>query len=342
MPRRRIQPTALAWLVRHTLRYAEAAGLEAATLLDEVGLPQPGSGDQREWRLPLRDQTRLLNHAAEALGDPQLGFHLALDIDLREWGPIYYVLASAATLKEAVASEARTASPFEEGFRAVSRCGVGFGLTFQFTGVESRLDRHLAEFTVTAHLRLFRHLTRTEIVPSRVAFIHQGDRDVAEIRRFFRTAPVFGATEHELMFSRDVANLGVATSDPFLGKLIVELRGGLPGGAPKEPFRAKVETALTATLGNGPIRMDDLAAKVGLSRRTLARRLAEEGETFGTILDRVRHELALNYLRKTQLPISGIGWLLGYARPSAFVRAVRRWTGATPRAIRRAGTTAAA
>ena len=340
MPRRRIHPAALAWLVRHTFRYAEAAGLNTERLFEEAGLP-PASASSPEQRLPLRDQTRLLNAVAEALGDPQLGFHLALDFDLREWGSIYYVLASAPTLREALASEARTASPFEEGFRAIPRTDTGIGLGFQFAGVENRLDRQLAEFTVTAHLRLFRHLTRRELVPDRVTFIHRQERDIEEIERFFRMAPTFGAIEHQIVFDRDAAGLPVVTSDPFLGKLIVELRDGISGPPPKEPFRAKVETALTAALGQGPIHMDDLAAEVGLSRRTLARRLAEEGETFATILDRVRHELALQYLRKTKLPISGIGWLLGYARPSACVRAVRRWTGTTPMAIRRSGTAAA-
>jgi AraC-like DNA-binding protein len=74
------------------------------------------------------------------------------------------------------------------------------------------------------------------------------------------------------------------------------------------------------------------AQRLGVSRRTLARRLASEGHTFGEILDRLRFDLAKRYLHEHDLQISNVGWLLGYQETSAFYQAFRRWTGKTPHA----------
>jgi AraC-like DNA-binding protein len=73
-----------------------------------------------------------------------------------------------------------------------------------------------------------------------------------------------------------------------------------------------------------------------MSSRTLSRRLAAQGESFGLILDKLRSNLAARYLRRNDLSLSQIGWLLGYSESSSFVRAVQRWTGKAPGEVRRA------
>lgn len=86
-----------------------------------------------------------------------------------------------------------------------------------------------------------------------------------------------------------------------------------------------------------PSRLADLratAAALGLSERTLSRRLAAEGTTFLQVLDEVRMTLAVDYLSCTPLPIGDIAVLLGYGDDSAFGRAFKRREGVTPRAYR--------
>jgi AraC-like DNA-binding protein len=81
--------------------------------------------------------------------------------------------------------------------------------------------------------------------------------------------------------------------------------------------------------------MSLVAEDLGMSTRTLSRRLAAEGESFGAILDKLRSDLAARYLTRRDLSLSQIGWLLGYAESSSFVRAVQRWTGKSPGEFRR-------
>jgi AraC-like DNA-binding protein len=74
-----------------------------------------------------------------------------------------------------------------------------------------------------------------------------------------------------------------------------------------------------------------------MSRRTLARRLSDEGLNFTDILQRLRRDLAVRYLGDRKLHVSKIAWLLGFNEVSAFTHAFKRWTGKTPREMRTAG-----
>jgi AraC-like DNA-binding protein len=78
-----------------------------------------------------------------------------------------------------------------------------------------------------------------------------------------------------------------------------------------------------------------IARKLGMSRRTLARRLAAEGLTFAGVLDAFRHDLAKRHLADRDISISNVAWLLGYSDVSAFSSAFKRRTGMSPATIRR-------
>jgi AraC-like DNA-binding protein len=77
-----------------------------------------------------------------------------------------------------------------------------------------------------------------------------------------------------------------------------------------------------------------ISNSLGVSRRTLARRLTSEGLTFTKVLEELRSDLAKQYLKEGDLPISTIAWLLGYQEIGAFTRAYKRWTGKTPKQMR--------
>jgi AraC-like DNA-binding protein len=74
----------------------------------------------------------------------------------------------------------------------------------------------------------------------------------------------------------------------------------------------------------------EIAAQLGMSERALRRRLAEEGTSFGEVLDHLRNRLALQYLEDDRVSIKQIAWLLGYSEPGAFNHAFKRWTGTSP------------
>ena len=83
--------------------------------------------------------------------------------------------------------------------------------------------------------------------------------------------------------------------------------------------------------------VEDVARSLGMSKRTLARRLSDEGLNFTEILQQLRRDLAVRYLDDRKLHVSKIAWLLGFNEVSAFTHAFKRWTGKTPSQIRTAG-----
>jgi AraC-like DNA-binding protein len=90
-----------------------------------------------------------------------------------------------------------------------------------------------------------------------------------------------------------------------------------------------------AILHTGETGMDRIADGLGMSRQTLLRRLKAEGTTVEKILDRLRKRMALGYLEGGKASIDEVAYLVGFSDPAAFSRAFKRWTGMSPKAMRR-------
>ena len=104
-------------------------------------------------------------------------------------------------------------------------------------------------------------------------------------------------------------------------------------------LRTRVENAISSLLPHGRVIVEDIARSLGMSERTLARKLSDEGLNFTEILEQLRRDLAVRYLDDRKLHVSKIAWLLGFNEVSSFTHAFKRWTGKTPSQMR---TTAAA
>jgi AraC-like DNA-binding protein len=102
-------------------------------------------------------------------------------------------------------------------------------------------------------------------------------------------------------------------------------------------LRTRVENAISSVLPHGRVLVGDIARNLGMSRRTLERKLAEEGLNFTEVLQQLRRDLAARYLRDRNLHVSKIAWLLGFHEVSAFTHAFKRWTGETPSQMRTSG-----
>ena len=134
-------------------------------------------------------------------------------------------------------------------------------------------------------------------------------------------------------------SLGV-DADPRLNKIQVEVGEDARSareravGTNVAPVRMLVETTVTPLLRLGKARADVVAKKLGMSERTLARRLTEEGVTFIKVVQQLKATLARYYLEDKTLPMSEIAWRLGFEEQSSFNHACKRWTGRTPRELR--------
>ena len=87
-------------------------------------------------------------------------------------------------------------------------------------------------------------------------------------------------------------------------------------------------------LSQGTTQKQNIANSLGVSARTLSRRLAEEGTTYEEVVDQLRRSLALQYIKDPSISLGEMTWLLGYEGSTSFNHAFKRWTGHSPSAAR--------
>jgi AraC-like DNA-binding protein len=329
------RPSAAGTLSRLACARAREAGIDVAPLMVKAGVTSRQVEDDNVW-LSVQGQIKFLELIADALQDDFLGFHLARDFDLREIGLLYYVVNSAELLGDAFRRAERYSTIVNEGISLRLREGEEIGVTFTYVGVERHSDRHQIEFWITSVVRACRQLTNRRLLPSCVRFVHRRKGGVPELDRFLGCDVVFGAEADEIAFPGTVKQMPVVGADPYLNELLIkyceEARSHRDAG--RGTLRVDLENAIAPLLPHGKARADEVAGRLGLSPRTLARRLASEGLTFEGILSELRADLAKRYLRDESLAISQIAWLVGYKEVSAFTHAFKRWTGKTPREAR--------
>jgi AraC-like DNA-binding protein len=330
-------PTSTGGIAR--LAYAKLllAGAPVEPLLRKAGLTLEQIRDPTQ-RLKVRDQIRFLNLAARALKDEFLGFHLALHVEFRELGLLYYALASSANLKDALERAARYSTIVNEGIVLELVTRGHYGVLLRYAGVSRHLDRHQIEFWMAALVRICRKLTGHVIFPKRVRFVHVRKNNNGRYAKVFGDDVEFGAPVDEIIFAADFEKITLIGADPYLNKLLIKYcdEAMADRAGKTSSFRSGVENVIVPLLPHGKAEAGEIAHRLGVSRRTLARRLSSEGQSFSKVLEDLKLHLARRYLVEGNLTISQIAWLLGYKEIGAFSRAFKRWTGKTPRDARAA------
>lgn len=326
-----VLPTAVGAITRAAHACALRSGLDPRPILKRAGLT-PQQITNLNSRIDVASQVRFLNLVADALDDECLGIRLAQSIELRELGLLYYVQASSATLGDALARAARYSSIQNEGVRLTFRRDAKPTMSFEYVGVRRISDRHHTELLAAFLVRLCRQLTGRKLIPSHVSFIHRRKPIPADIKSFFGCDIAFGAEVDEIAYSRPVNNIALVGTDPYLNALLLRYCDEAIANRRKKssPWQIRVENAIAPLLPHGQAHLGQTCQKLGISQRTLVRRLASERQTFSSILERLRYDLAKRYLREPGLPVSEIAWLLGYRSIAAFSHAFKRWTGMTP------------
>ena len=323
-------PSTAGGMTRLAYARAKAAGIALDPLLKQAGLTLTKSKTRRSV-IKVRDQIKFLNLVAAALEDDFLGFHLAQTADLRQLGLLYYVLASSETLIDALQRAARYSSIVNEGISLKCIDGKSVRISFHCVGVGRHLDTHQIECLMTALVRICRQLTGLRLLPNRVRLMHHRARN-AEFAKFFGDNIEFGAAADDITFSNNIRQSPVVSADPYLNKLLISYCEEAISHRPKTrgSFRSRVENVIATLLPHGKAHASEIARELGVSQRTFARRLSEEGLSFSEVLNNLRSDLANRHLADRDLAISQIAWLLGYRDVGAFSHAFKRWTGKTP------------
>jgi AraC-like DNA-binding protein len=155
--------------------------------------------------------------------------------------------------------------------------------------------------------------------------------------RFFRCPLHFSASEDALTFDAQDLDRRLPTANPELARhnddLVQRYLAGMREGTVVDRLRRILSQHLS-----GDASPSKLAGLLGMSGRSLQRRLQEQGTSYAQVLRDTRRDLAMSYLVQPECSITEIAFLLGFEDASAFARAFRTWTGVTPSAFRTAQT----
>jgi len=328
------QATVRAWVLPHLLAYVANRGADAGALRQAAGL-QGRDLDDPDTFVPDRAAERAWDAAVAMTGDEALGLHMAQAIPAGALDLLEYAFRSSATLGAGLDRLARYGRVLSD--RAAARTVRGEeGLAVSW---DAGVQRSRADFALAFVVRMAREATGRRIVPAAVRFaFHAPSADERiDYKGFFGAPLVYEAFLNQVVFATGDISRPLVTADAALagvvGRRLEKMLGQLPRS--NESASAVVRRALAQHLVRGEGTVGAVCRELGMSRRTLHRRLEAERTSFRSLLDGVRADIARALLRDRAVGVAEIAFLLGYSEPSSLHRSFKRWTGQTPRAFRR-------
>ncbi len=201
---------------------------------------------------------------------------------------------------------------------------------------DQRLGLHISnEQTIAAITQISREVSQKDFSPEAVYFKHKSPDDISRHEDYFKCPVIFESEYDALQVSEEMLaipnRLGDAGLSNFfdthLEKELSELEDDLG-------LDQQVRIQISQALSEGVPTISDVARRLGLSGRTLQRRLSERGYAYQELVDSARQQLAEKLLQQTDYPLVDIAFLTGFSEQSAFTRAFKRWRGQTPRSYR--------
>lgn len=331
-----ILPSATGVAARQAIAFLRARDVPIASLLSRAGVSESDI-DNPQRRIAAMAQGKILEYAAETLGDSEFGLHLAQNVNPREAGLLFYVSAAAEDIGDALALAARYCRIVNEAVRPkLVRSREGMTIEIRFVGVPRHFAWQNTEFIVAAMIRGLREMAGRDVRPTQVAFTLAREPDPGEFARFFGCPVTFSGTADQFSLSSETLAIPLVTRDQHL----LETLQPICEEAAKErntaygTLRSSVENEAQKLLPHGKANRQTIAKALGLTERTLAQKLGEENTSYEKVVDRLRHSLALQYIKQPSVSVAQIAWLLGYEGPTSFNHAFVRWTGRSASGVR--------
>jgi AraC-like DNA-binding protein len=317
-------------LFEGTEGWLRAAGLTRAMLEDPDARLEPGAIFTL-WR-----------QAYGALGDPALALHVAESLPRGAYRAVEYLAAHAPTVGQAYSKVADYFSVIDSTTQ----------LLIEADSTEVRLGPRAAgsdpsaypaiEYMLAACYLRVRDMTGTPHRPLLLELAIAPLSHAREIERAFGCPVRWGAPAYRLVFDRSDWDQPTASADPALLAVLEDHARLLQERQPSAPpFLEALDRLLEQAASDGEPGLEDTARKLGMSTRTLQRRLSEEGSAFADRVDAARRRATLRWLEVPEVSLAEVAYLVGFKEQASLTRAVRRWTGQTPLQWRRARRNAA-
>ena len=306
-------------------------GLSSQVVLRLAGLPA-GALDGDGTRIPLDKFYKLSEIFAQEADDPELALRLGQVFSAELFDPALFAAICSPDMNTA----ARRLGEFK---RLVGAFSLDVEVLSDVTNISYRckdrpdLPLMMGLTEIVFLVSFVRRATRQTITPARVSVPFAVPK--AEAYEAWFGCPISKGESYTLTLSAADARCPFLTHDDKMWEFFEpSLRRRMEDAKVDATMRARVEHALTELLPSGRTQIEDVARELAVSKRSLQRRLSEEGTSWLEVLNGSRERLARHYLGSTNLGVGEVSFLLGFEDPNSLFRAFHRWTGTTPEAWR--------
>jgi AraC-like DNA-binding protein len=326
-----------AGVARALMDLAVTKGASRKELAARSGI-DPADLQDQDNRIPFTKYVALMRAGKELCRDPALALHYGEAVELQEISIVGLIGRASETIADAFAQVNRYArlavevdSPGLERFVLTRNAG-------QLWMIDTRRNANdFPELTESIFARMVctsRRMFGESHFVKAIHVTHPAPAYRAEYDRVFRLPVVFESDKNALLTDDALLTWRNPHASRYVfGILSAHAEELLERLERSKSTRGRVESLLMPILHTGEANMDTIAAKLGLSRQTLFRKLKMEGATFEKVLDELRHTMALHYLRGKKVSVNETAYLVGFSDPAAFSRAFKRWTGYSPGTI---------
>lgn len=278
--------------------------------------------------------SRLWELAVQATGDPYVGVKTAPQQPLGSLGLIAHLILACPTMLQAL----------ERLCQYVSFVLPTASARMDVTPERVRMVLHLSpghrpvppqryDFVAGLVLRLIEWLIGRPVVPSAILHPLPAPADPTPYLQAFRATVRFSQPISAMDFDPADLDVPLPTANPLVAEWCTRLAEDLEQSR-RGRLRVRVKKVLVELLPKGDPRRDEVATALRMSERTLQRRLSEEGTHFQELVDATRRELAQQFLSAGRMSPKEMSFELGFADPSNFYRACKRWFGHSPKELR--------
>jgi AraC-like DNA-binding protein len=323
------EPTFRARLLNAALRAADASGLDVPALLRAADLDV--SSILSDGRVPHGVAERLYGAAARAAHDEAYGLRIGAATDAIDHGELNLLLHMATSAVELLEIQRRFAMFWHDRLSVDWEHADGqLRVCLRFGGLS--VSRVVEEAVIAGIVQRARAVGGKDWAPSEAWLTHPAPADAAPYRAFFGCPVRFAQPVLALVLP--AAYLSITLPASGVATLVAQsLRHHLEALRPSTDIVGQVERVLRAAHGEKAWSSAAVARELGMSRKTLERRVAESGTTFRAIVNALRYELAKTAL-SGDVKLASIATALGFSDLRSFTRAFKRWADATPSAYR--------
>ncbi|PYE86579.1 AraC family transcriptional regulator [Phyllobacterium leguminum] len=322
------------FLIRSLIATLGEIGLDASRLTAGLGMEKEDLADPA-CQVSFRQGREAILRGLKMAKGRALGLETGMREKITSVGLVGYAMLTAGTVGDAVKLGLDLQKDTGSMLEFDTRIGAEeIAVTAASRFHDSEIHVFLVEEAFASFMGIATSLACDGFKPLRIDLAYPAPAHAEAYQRVFGCPVRFGQMESVFVFDPAWYKRPLATADPFTHRQLIEfLAYNRARRREAAEIIESVERVLRQKLDSRN-HISKVARALGMSERTLRRRLAESGVSFQSILDGLRKNRALELLSNQNMPVDQIAFAVGFSDPHNFRRAFRRWTGATPGALR--------